>query len=320
MEIKDDFIGTKFGPFLQLTVIGWNGERNSGGKKYSVQCSVCKEDSTLYGDGIFLITANKIKIGRIPCGCSRNTRWTKEQWKIKIKRECELRDYKFIGFFGKYSGRGSKIILETPFGQIDVVLLSNFIKGQDTYSVWKLKVGESNTKDSEYHIKNFMATGAYPLGTSFERDAEKTDCNGWKTYWRVSCPVCTENYSSHLSNLSAGCVGCSCSQRRHNKSYIHVVSDVNGIMGIKFGITSVLTSRRLKEQVRKSGLLIEEFGIWDYDEVSACRKAEVEVKKVYNNYLSKDVLPDGYTETASFSDIESIVAIFESNGGIRRSD
>lgn len=317
MTYIDDFIGTKFGPSSQLEVVGWFGHRIGSNKKYTVECSICKEDAELYGDGRFLIPKSKIEQGRVPCGCSERVVWTKEQYKVLVKRECLDRGYRFITFSGKFCGKNSKIILETPTGYVDEVLLSNFMKGQDTISLKREKIGEKNRKDDSTLIANFTATGAYAEGTLFSRSTTRVNNDGWRSYWNVYCPVCDEAYECHLSNLSRGSLGCSCSKRRHNKSYIHILLKDEEILGIKYGITSVTTGRRLKEQAKKSSLTIEEFGLWEYDEVSSCRKSEADVKKIYNNFITKEVLPDGYTETAPFCAIEHIIQIFENGGGIR---
>lgn len=315
--IDDDFIGTKFGPFLQLTVIGWDGHKSYYNKKYTVECSICKEDTELYGDGRFLITKNKIRAGRIPCGCSVSTQWTQDQWKTKIKRECELRGYKFIALDPLVKGGKGYCYLESPAGQVDRVIINNFMRGQDTKSIWKEKISAANTKPFSDHIEKYMRTGAFTEGTLFEKCTDIVDHQGWKTWWKVFCPTCEETYFSLMSNLNAGCVGCSCSQRRHKRSYIHVVSNDFGILGIKFGITSTLTNSRMVAQSKKSGLCVEEFGVWEYPEVSSCRKAERDVKKIFSNYLDRGVFPDGYTETTEYRNVEYVVDIFESNGGVR---
>jgi hypothetical protein len=89
------------------------------------------------------------------------------------------------------------------------------------------------------------------------------------------------------------------------------------VVGIKFGITSMTNQRRLYEQNRKSLFEVSEYGMWEFIQVSACRKAERLCKEKYNNYLTKDIFPDGYTETAPFTAIDSIISIYENNGGIR---
>ena len=85
--LEDDFIGKTFGEEDQITVLGWFGEKSGSNKKYTVECSVCKKDPELFYDGKFLITKGKLLVGRLPCGCSKAPRWTKEQYEIMIKRE-----------------------------------------------------------------------------------------------------------------------------------------------------------------------------------------------------------------------------------------
>jgi hypothetical protein len=143
------------------------------------------------------------------------------------------------------------------------------------------------------------------------------DHNGWNCNWDVYCPLCDENYRSHLSGLSIGSKGCSCSQRTHNKAYIHAVESSQATIALKYGITSVENNRRLKEQNKKSPLDLYEVATWKFQEVSACRRAEQLCKIKFNNYLTKDLLPDGYTETACILEFMNIVEIFESNGGVK---
>ena len=60
MTKQDNLIGYVFGDKSQLRVIGWFGDLAGPNKKYTVECSICKQDPELFGDGTFLITRNKI--------------------------------------------------------------------------------------------------------------------------------------------------------------------------------------------------------------------------------------------------------------------
>lgn len=320
-SIGDGFIGTRFGPDNCLEVVAWCGERVGSVKKYTVFCSVCAEDPELFGLGLFLITKNKIQIGRIPCGCSKSVFWTEDQYIVKIKREIEKREFKyeFLGFAEDFKGQDTKLHLSCEFGESKSASISNFLRGQSCKARRDVVVGLRNRKEDQAYVDIFMSTGAYPQGTLFQR-SDRRDKNGWLVYWNVTCPLCDETYEASGGNLTRGTRGCSCSQRLHNKAYIHLIELNSNILGVKFGITSMTIHRRLHEQNRKSVCKITEYGVWDFTEVSACRRAERFCKELYNRFIDKSLLPDGYTETAPFEAIETIISIYESNGGVRVND
>lgn len=88
----DEFIGQTFNDG-KLTVVGWNGERQSGNKLYSCHCSECAKDPELHGNAIFKSLKSSLVNGRIPCGCSKQPKWSAVQYRVLLKRKAE----------GKYS-------------------------------------------------------------------------------------------------------------------------------------------------------------------------------------------------------------------------
>jgi hypothetical protein len=284
-----------------------------------VFCSVCCEDIELYGDGLFLITKGKIIAGRVPCGCSYSPNWTEQQYKILVGRMAEQKQYVFMGWAEQYKGRDTKIHLSCELGVTDTVTIHNFLRGQTCRLRANESVGNKNRKEDSACIESFMETGAYAEGTISTRSNRKNK-EGWLIFWDITCSRCGETYEASIGNLTRGTRGCSCSQRTHNKAYIHLVKLNLETIGVKFGITSVNNQRRLYEQNKKSSCVLSSFGIWYFEEVSACRKAERLCKESYSNFLAKDLIPDGYTETAPFEAIGHIISIYESNGGVRMNE
>lgn len=80
-----------------LTVVGWEG-RNGTNKSYVVECSVCKKDADLHGEGVYKTTKGVLSRGVVPCGCSKNTRWRKDQYFEIIKRISEGKGYTLLDF------------------------------------------------------------------------------------------------------------------------------------------------------------------------------------------------------------------------------
>lgn len=312
----DDFIGTKFGAYNQLEVVAWCGQRSGSNKKYTIFCSICAEDPELFGFGLFLITKSKLNTGRIPCGCSKSRNWSEAEYLIRVRRESFKRDYEFLGWAEDYSGVQTKLHLRSEFGESKSATISSFLSGVDCWVKRNFIVGALNTKDNSYMLAKFMKTGSYAEGTIFER-SNRCDKYGWRTFWNVTCGHCNESYQAMLSNLSAGHRGCSCSLVRHVRAYIHQVSLNGQVIGVKYGITSHRSQVRLYSQSRKSPCDLLALSTWCFEKVSDCRRAEAECKRAFKSFISKENLPDGYTETAPFSCVQEIINIYEKHGGVK---
>ena len=88
IEEIDDFIGREF-PTKKggiLKVVEFTGKRVAGCRIYKVFCAECAKDPEMYGNGMFEKAKNDLNKGGIPCGCSTNTQYTTEQWKILLTR------------------------------------------------------------------------------------------------------------------------------------------------------------------------------------------------------------------------------------------
>ena len=88
-------IGKTFNDGKLIVVDG--GDKNMCVK---VKCSVCEEDTELFGDGIFESNPSHLKEGKLPCGCSKNPRWSLSQYGVKIQRKilAESLPIEFKGF------------------------------------------------------------------------------------------------------------------------------------------------------------------------------------------------------------------------------
>lgn len=306
-------VGRKFGDSGHLTVIGWFGERVGTNKKYTVSCSVCSLDSEMYGIGEFLITKSHLLSNKIPCGCSPLYRRNPTQSEILIKRVCG-KDYHFICWAEPYKGKETKmILLNCSYGISSTVTIHNFLSGQRCRL--KSVANMDNKQDYNSAVVDFFESGSFHKETLFTRSERKTK-QGYNLYWRVRCGYCEETYESLSSNLKAGCCGCSCSRRRHLYSYIH---SIQGGEFIKFGISTKRDqTHRLERQSKKSGKIIESIGSWEFSSVSECRLAEQSCKSVMECcVMTKDEMPDGFTETTYYENIDLIESIYELHGGVR---
>lgn len=110
-----EFVGTQFptpkGGVLMVT--GVVGKDKSNVAVFSLECSVCSQDSELFPDGFTSLKAGLLR-GRVSCGCSKIPKWTRYQYETLINRKCSERGYEFQGFVGEYKGAKTHLRLHNP--------------------------------------------------------------------------------------------------------------------------------------------------------------------------------------------------------------
>lgn len=317
--VEDKYSGKKFGKEGQLTVIGWSGKYRSA-RIYILRCDICKEDRELYGEGYFKSKMSNLNSGRIPCGCAKGRKNNSEkQYQLEAKRSCEALGLNFIGWVGSFLGNKTFCEIECrEHGLYRTTTLSSLLNQNSGCRKCGLKDVHSRFKKSDEDlVLNFMKTGVFAGETLFER-SERTDKRGHRGFWKVSCPVCNVSVESHYSNLRVGKIPCLCSsQEKMTQAYIHIVQHDGLDICLKYGISS-LTERRLKEQSRSCIYSMRNFGVWRFENFVDCRKAENIIKASLGyGVLSKEELPDGFTETTWLYNLDAVVEIYEKYGGIK---
>lgn len=100
--------------------------------KYSrclINCSICKEDTELYGNGDFIGYEMNLLSGQLCCGCDRSYKYSEEQCKIIVERRCKELNYSFKGWYNDiYKGAHTRIRLENEDVCWDTVTVSNFAR------------------------------------------------------------------------------------------------------------------------------------------------------------------------------------------------
>lgn len=125
-------------------------------------------------------------------------------------------------------------------------------------------------------------------------------------------------YVSNYKDMCRDLVGCpKCAGNLQDKSYINFVNDENNnTIALKFGISGKPEARLLKQKYT-TDLDVINYGVWYFKSVDICKEAEGKVKdSVKTSLLSKDLFPDGYTETCDIKYLEDIIKIYEEFGGI----
>jgi hypothetical protein len=313
----DGFGGTQFG---NLTVVGWNGKYQSA-KKYIVECSVCKGDPELHGEGLFATAKGHLVRNCKPCGCAEKPNWTEEQYKIRCKRACDNVGLIFKGWANEFTTANktfvdAECIDHGKIGKatISFVLDSRFVRS--CRGCFAIRMGDFKRKDDSVMIERFMSSGGFSEGTKFTR-SERLDKYGHKKYWLIDCPDCGEQAEGHIVGLYKGSRSCACTIQRPKETYINLIYDNENIVAIKFGVAN-MALERIKKQHQRSVYDVVNYGVWTYPTIKDCKAAERTcMHSMETGLISKLEMPDGYTETTHPSNMSLVIRIFEEYGGIR---
>jgi len=303
-----------FGEEDQLKVVGWSGRQQSS-KLYILKCTKCSQDSELFGEGYFKSQKGNLIAGKVPCGCAKSFRWSREQYEILCSRKSTSIGCKFLSF-GGWEGVYTKVTLlcrkHGKWSTGDVNKLINM--GVGCPGCKADNISDANTKLDSVMIKSFLASEAFHPDTKFWR-SERETTQGKKNYWYVSCPECGETGESMSSHLQKGQRPCVCSKHRQQEGYINFVVDNDYIVAIKFGIARD-SKQRIKNQNRQCVYEIHNYQVYTFPSVAGCKKAEREcLQELECGVVLKRDMPDGYTETTWYYNLEKIIQIYERNGG-----
>lgn len=316
LPIQEDIVslGRSFGKDSQVTVIGWSGYSGRT-RKLVVHCSTCAKDPELFGEGVFGTFSGNLSAGAYPCGCSSSSLWTEDQQKVRAKRKAKSLGFTFIDWFGVYKRSHTRtIMLCCKHGLWKSTKLQALITqghGCPGCSAEKSSIRES--KSDHYRAEVLSSTNLFALGTVFEKAPTLTN-------WRITCGSCKEVYVRSYINLRYKGPACKCSGKDisyQRYAYVHLISDNEIPIALKFGITGDVKNR-LKQQAYRSKFQIENLFAYEFDNPNDCRQAETICKsELTTKVLNVSELPDGYTETTYISNLDFIIKTYESLGGRR---
>ena len=312
----------RFGKENQLQVVGWNGLYGNP-KKYILKCGICATDPEMFRDGYFASAKGHLLREIIPCGCAEKYKWGESQYKLRLTRIGKVKGFEFIGWKNDFSVvKDTVCVMECSkdghsiaYGLLSWVLDIR----QDNFGCLQCKsdaVRNSRRKDDSYMINTFMNTGAYHPDTVFTRSPRK-DSYGWLKYWYMYCPDCNSTGEGHVVGIYQGARSCECSNKRQTQAYINLIKDSGETIAIKFGI-AIYSDHRIKTQQTYCIYEMENYGVWKFESVIDCKAAERTCSTtLQRGVLSKEEMKDGHTETTYPINIERIIEIYESYGGVR---
>lgn len=322
--MQDDWslLKLRFGKENQLQVVGWNGLYGNP-KKYFLKCDTCSKDPEMFKKGYFASSKGHLTRDIIPCGCAEKYKWTEAQYKLRLERAGKEKRFKFIGWKTPYTTANKTICwvqCQKEGHSISSGVLSWLLRtNQNNYGCPECKsdaVRNAKRKDDSYMIETFMDTGAYHPDTIFTRSPRK-DSYGWLKYWYMYCPDCETTGEGHVVGIYQGARSCECSNKRQTQAYINLIKDNDEIIAIKFGI-AIYSDHRIKTQQTNCIYDMENYGVWKFQSVIDCKAAERTCSTtIPRGVLTKEEMKDGHTETTYPTNIERIVEIYESYGGVR---
>jgi hypothetical protein len=309
-----------FGEDNQLTVIGWSGKTTSNNKIYILKCNRCSQDNELFGEGYFKSQkGNLVNQGLVPCGCSKRPSWSKEQYIVRCSRKALELGYKFLGFIGDWENSNTKIRMlcekhgEWSSGKIYCLIST----GHGCPKCKHDAVGEAKVKPDDVMIASFFASGAFHPDTKFCR-SDRKDKYGYTPYWHISCPECGLSVESKHGHLQNGQRPCACNMHRQQECYINFIYNEDHIIALKFGIANN-SKQRIKNQDRTSIYTVIQHSVYQFPNVTSCKKAELGcLQELECGILSRQEMPDGWTETTWVYNLDKIIEIYERNGGVSK--
>lgn len=165
----------------------------------------------------------------------------------------------------------------------------------------------------DFEIRKTCKESSYPLSHIVR--PEGTSLSAMQVF-----RVCAEHgrFSTNAKSLlfkETGCPECPINSGQ-KQCYINIIYDEGNPIAIKYGISTDYIAR-LKKVSRSSRFVLKNLGVWEMPTFYDCTSCEKEVKRVYSGVVSKEDMPDGYTETASVMYTDDIIKIYESYGGVR---
>ena len=307
----------RFGAEGQLEVIGWSGRTERGIKFYLLRCNICLRDTELFEGGYFRSNKGNLERGKSPCGCAAKYVWTKEQYTILCSRKAEGLGYAFLGFVGEWKRSTTKIkTLCREHGEWDSGTVNGLINSGIGCPGCKVEaIIKARTKPDSVMVESFFASGAFHPDTKFCRSERKVHR---AIYWSVYCPDCRTRGEATAGNLRKGKRSCKCSPHRQQESYINLLRDLdNQTVAIKFGVANN-SEVRVKQQNNKCFYEVSNHSVYYFPDKKSCIMAENEcIQRLACGVISKEFMPDGFTETTWALNLDKIISIYEKHGGKR---
>ena len=246
------------------------------------------------------------------CLCVKGKRWNSEELLTEMRNN--QKDHEVIGYVSDYKDFYERnILVKCPNGHEYTASGHSFLVNG---SRCKLCSGK-NKKSTEQVVKE-ITDKAIDKGDTFV-DFVGGEYRGMlKTRLVMRCSSgheFTPNLGDYVSKNS-GCPMCSNHGFKRNKPayiYVQTLYKEDVAVAIKFGITNNRLIKRIQNQSSKSTFRHELTFYKKYDNGDDALSMECAIKKKYKGfYVSKEDMPDGYTETLSISELQNVIDMINS--------
>ncbi len=285
-----------------LIFLGFVGEWKGCDTKIRIKCKYGHEwDVSIY-------SFTKMNT-RCPTCAGKNK--TKDEYKTRILEICETENLIFLGFVGEWKGCRTKIKLSCKHGHEWISSILHFVYQNTRCPVC---VGRLSIDDRMIQINQVCNSLGYVIIKIHEE---------WKnteTKIDVKC-LCDYIWTTTIHRVIHGTTGCrKCATYGYNTKksgtlYIQKLTNDDSFVGVKFGITNRDTNERMKNQSSKSKFdheIFYELTLQDGQKILELENKIKEAMKGKTSYISKEDMPDGYTETVAPSELSTIMYIVKS--------
>ena len=242
-EKAEDFIGRTFNDG-KLKVIGITGKyRNT--TLFKVTCETCLQDPELFPDGYFVSLKGSLVKGALPCGCGYGVKWSRYQYLIRIKRQCEKLNCSVqLDLLPETIDSFTKISITcNRHDTANSITLHRFLNSDDYGCKFCAKMNRIEMRErvifNSGKIKKLLMK--LPIGSDIVR-ISTGDC---KANYLFKCGICSEDeytkngvcsgwFKTNLNRLNRGEMPCRCSKSpRYTEdqriySVIKLLSEYNG--------------------------------------------------------------------------------------------
>ena len=266
----------------------------------TVQCLVCLHETTA--------TPYSILSGRLPCKCSVRPSVDAQEKMERVLREIEGKNLTLLSTH-----------IKDCHAKLDVVCGVCETQFKSSYNSLYLKKAGCPVCNGAVKIpkrvfikrleENLKSKGLLFISHNFSYEVEIR-----ATKIEYFCPKCFMKHCTTWASLRKGCACPTCSGYGFQMAdtaclYLLQLKRSGRIVGYKYGITKDL-HRRLAE-INKAGkvsaISADIFMYWEYPEGHIAQMHEKQISGQFPAFLSKDDLPDGFTETVGPSSVEEFL-------------
>lgn len=228
---------------------------------------------------------------------------------------------KFVRWVGEFKGtRTTSLLYCNTHKTYTEALTSNFIDGKKAVVCpicISENIAEANGTPEKDAISKVELLSKSPT-TRFAGFVGKYESVS-TTKIKIICDTHGETSSRSFSGLSRAahpCPICAIGGSEQVYAYINIVTQGVLPIALKFGITGKYDSR-LRTQNWGNYLQMEPLSLFKFPSREACYAAEKECKQsLLCSVVSKQEMPDGYTETTYIYNVDKIIQIYKKHKGV----